>query len=304
MDAISTAVARNIRRHKIGTGPAEQGRTMIKSLARFANDAYCLLRTPHPAGKKAQLWLNRFHPSGKMLGFEICYFDRASFVNLYREIFVRQHYYFDADTDSPLIFDCGANVGMATLYFKWLYPKARIEVFEPDPTTFAVLNKNVTQNRLENVVTHNCALWSDEEEIEFFVDRATPGSLLMSTDSSRLEGEAIQVPGRRLSDFVSEPIDFLKLDVEGAEHRVFCDLLSRGRAQSVKQMVIEYHHHIGHESSCLADFLRLLEQAGFEYQIHASLLPVTAKGVFQDILIGAYRIEPTQCAKRPSANQK
>jgi hypothetical protein len=33
----------------------------------------------------------------------------------------------------------------------------------------------------------------------------------------------------------------------------------------------------------------LLEEAGFEYQIHASLWPVTSKDVFQDVLIGAYR---------------
>ena len=265
---------------------------MIKGLARLANDAYYLLRTPHSAGKKTALWLNRIRPSGKMLGFDIAYFDRPSLVNLYREIFVRQHYYFHANTDSPLIFDCGANLGMATLYFKWLYPRARIEAFEPDPTTFAVLKRNVTQNRLTGVVTHNCALWSENGEIDFFVDPTTPGSLLMSTDSSRLGGKVIQVPSRRLSDFILGPVDLLKLDVEGAEHRVLCDLLSSGKAQSIKQIVIEYHHRMENERSCLADFLRQLEQAGFEYQIHASLFPVTSRGIFQDVLIGAYRDEP------------
>ena len=29
--------------------------------------------------------------------------------------------------------------------------------------------------------------------------------------------------------------------------------------------------------------------AGFEYQIHASLYPVSSKGILQDVLIGAYR---------------
>jgi FkbM family methyltransferase len=271
---------------------------MIGRLARFANDAYFLLRTRHPAGKKAELWLNRIHPSGKMLGFDIAYFDRPSLANLYREIFVRQYYYFHANTDSPLIFDCGANLGMATLYFKWLYPKARIEAFEPDPTTFAVLKKNVTQNNLAGVAAHNCALWSENGEIEFFVDHKIPGSALMSTNSCRLDGKAIQVPSRRLSDFIREPIDFLKLDVEGAEHRVLCDLLSSGKTQSIRQMVIEYHHHIGNQRSCLADFLRQLELAGFEYQIQASLFPVTSKGIFQDILIGAYRDDPLPAARR------
>lgn len=236
------------------------------------------------------MWLNRIHPSGKMLGFDIAYFDRPTLVGLYREIFVRQYYYFRANIESPRIFDCGANFGMATLYFKWLYPKARIEAFEPDPATFAVLKRNVIQNGLADVATHNCALWSENGEIEFFIDRTMPGSPLMSADRSRLNGNAIQVPSRRLSDFIEGPVDFLKLDVEGAEHRVLCDLLSTGKAQSVRQMVIEYHHHIGDERSCLADFLRKLELAGFEYQIQASLFPITSKGVFQDILIGAYRV--------------
>jgi FkbM family methyltransferase len=262
---------------------------MISKLARFANDGYYLLRTPHSVGKKIEVWLNRIHPSGRMLGFDIVYFDRPSLLNLYREIFVRQHYYFRPDTDSPLILDCGANLGMATLYFKWLYPKARIEAFEPDPTTFAALEKNVSQNQLTDVVTHNCALWSENGDIEFFVDHTIPGSPLMSTDRSRLDGMAIRVPSKRLSDFVLGPVDFLKLDVEGSEHQVLCDLLSSGKAQSIKQMVVEYHHHIGDERSRLADFLRQLEQAGFEYQIHASLFPVTSQGVFQDMLIGAYR---------------
>ena len=89
--------------------------------------------------------------------------------------------------------------------------------------------------------------------------------------------QVIPVPSRRLSDFILGPVDLLKLDVEGAEYRVLCDLLSSGEAQSIKQIVIEYHHRMENERSCLTDFLRQLEQAGFEYQIHASLFPVTSK---------------------------
>ena len=121
---------------------------MIKKFARFANDAYCILRAQLPAGRKSELWLNRIHPSGKMLGFDIAYFDRPTLVGLYREIFVRQYYYFRANIESPRIFDCGANFGMATLYFKWLYPKARIEAFEPDPATFAVLKEMSSKTAL------------------------------------------------------------------------------------------------------------------------------------------------------------
>ena len=267
---------------------------MVAALARFANDSYCLFRTPHSAVTKAVLWFHLLHPSQRMLGFDITYFDRPTLRLLYREIFVRQHYYCQMTTDSPMIFDCGANLGMATLYFKWLYPKSRIQSFEPDPETFTILQRNVNQNHLSDVQCHNCALWSENGDIEFFIDETISGSLLMSTENSRLQGKAIQVPSRKLSDFIQGPVDLLKLDVEGGEHRILCDLVSSKKIYLIQQMVIEYHHRIGVQSSCLAEFLRLLEQSGFEYQIHASIHPITARNVFQDLLIGAYRARSDQ----------
>lgn len=263
---------------------------MTRRLARFANDCYYLLRTPHSTRRKAEIWINLLRPSGRMHGLKIGYFDRATLSHLYREIFVRQYYYFEAATDSPRILDCGANLGMATMYFKWLYPNARIQAFEPDPTTFKLLERNINQNNLRDVTLHNCALWHEEGEIELFIDQSIAGSPLMSTRKSRFDGNApIHVPSKCLSEYIEETIDFLKLDVEGAEHQVVCDLLASGKAKLVRQMVIEYHHLLGSEPCRLSTFLGQLEQAGFAYQIHASLFPVTSKGVFQDMLIGAYR---------------
>jgi FkbM family methyltransferase len=178
---------------------------------------------------------------------------------------------------------------MATYFSNGSIPKSRVEAFEPDPETFAVLQKNVDQNRLSDVAAHNCALWDKDGQLEFFVDREHPGSLLMSANPSRSNGEAIQVPARRLSEFINGPIDFLKLDVEGAEDRILSDLVSSGKIQSIRQMMIEYHHRLGQQPSCLADFLRQIEEAGFQYQFHASLWPVTSTNIYQDVLIGAYR---------------
>jgi len=59
---------------------------------------------------------------------------------------------------APLIFDCGANIGLATLYFKNLYLGARIVAFEADPETAAVLRENVSANHLQDVSVHNLML--------------------------------------------------------------------------------------------------------------------------------------------------
>jgi FkbM family methyltransferase len=262
---------------------------MITALARFAKDSYCVLRTPYPTLKKAKLWSHLLYPSHRILGFEVSYCDRSSLTFLYREIFARQHYFFRATTESPTIFDCGANVGMATLYFKWLYPGAQIQAFEPDPSTFKLLERNVVQNRLTGIDIHNCALWDQNGTVDFFVDPAIAGSPLMSTDRSRLKGEAIQVPARKLSDFIEGTVDLLKIDVEGAEHRILCDLVVSRKIECVKELIVEYHHRIGNQHSCLAAFLKPLEDSGFDYQIHASVSGISSQDTFQDILIRAHR---------------
>jgi FkbM family methyltransferase len=223
-----------------------------------------------------------------MMGFGIAHFDRPTLKHLYREIFARQQYYFRAECEAPLILDCGANIGMASLYFKWLYPKSRVRAFEPDPATFRLLKQNIAQNNLD-VEAHNCALWDQDGKVNFFVDPSNPGTLLMSTNGSRLKGELIEVPARRLSNFIDGTVGLLKLDVEGAEHKVLGDLVQTGKIDAIRQMVIEYHHRIGQDKSCLAEFLFMLERAGFEYQIHSVVYPIGSRDIVQDILIGAYR---------------
>jgi FkbM family methyltransferase len=259
---------------------------MISQLARFANDCYHIMKAP--AGSKKAILKDLILPNGSRMGFQIEHFDRQTLNHLYREVFARQYYYFRTEKKSPLILDCGANVGMASLYFKWLYPDSRVQAFEPDPTTYQLLGQNISRNNLD-IETHNYALWDGNGEVDFFVDPNDRGSLLMSTDPSRSKSEAIKVPARKLSEFIQDDVDFLKLDVEGAEHRVLGDLVQSGKIGAIRQMVVEYHHRIGQQKSCLAEFLLMLEQAGFEYQIHAALYPVTSKDVFQDMLIGAYR---------------
>jgi FkbM family methyltransferase len=259
---------------------------MIARLARFANDCYHIWKAP--TGSKSAIFRGLILPGQSKMGFQVTHFDQQTLRYLYREIFARQYYYFISQGKTPSILDCGANVGMASLYFKWLYPEARIRAFEPDPTTFRLLQENLARNRLD-VETYNCALWDEDTELEFYVDSARPGSLLMSTEASRSKTKPIRVPATRLSSFIDGPIDFLKLDVEGAEHRVLEDLIQAGKLKHVRQMVVEYHHRIGQQRSRLGVFLHKLEGAGFEYQIHASRYPTVSRDVFQDMLIAAYQ---------------
>ena len=134
---------------------------------------------------------------------------------------------------------------MSVLFFKKLYPNARIVAFEPDPFTFETLRRNVEQNRLSDVDLHQIALDDRVAEIEFFRDVSPESSsLTMSTLPQRNSGPSVVVPARRLSEFISSEIDLLKIDIEGAEDAVLTDLSRAGKLRQAKRLHLEYHHHI------------------------------------------------------------
>jgi FkbM family methyltransferase len=178
---------------------------------------------------------------------------------------------------------------MATCFFKTLYPKAEVLCFEPAPDSFELLIKNVEINSLSAVSVFNVALWNREEEVSLFLEDVQPGSLMASTDRSRVVGREIQVPGKRLSSYITRPIDFLKLDIEGAEEHVLDDLIESGKVAQIVQGVIEYHHKIPGHPSRLSTFLKKLEDSGFEYQLEAKFWPITERNQFQDVTIVIYR---------------
>ena len=225
--------------------------------------------------------------AGKLLGWKLQHLGRGNLRLLYSEIFARQHYRFISEKPDPTILDCGANIGVATLFFKWLYPSARITAFEPDPVTFKALERNVAGNNLGNVVLHNAALASEERQLPFHVPET--GSLMMSAVASRAGGRTIMVPAKRLSSFIAGDIDLLKLDVEGMEGPILQELAESGKLLCIREAFIEVHHNLDGAPASLASILQTLERAGFDYHITDAYSPSSDCGAFQDVLIHAQR---------------
>jgi FkbM family methyltransferase len=268
------------------------------AFARVAVEVRAIRKSSLPQPARSQAWrawirlnvprLRQLPNPVRILGHEISYFRPRALRFLFREIFVEESYFFHTDVTRPLIVDCGSNIGMSILYFKTLYPGARIVGIEPDPIAFGKLSDNVRRNDLTDVTLHNCALCErGEGEIDFY--RSDENSLEMSVDSRRIDGEKIAVPARRLSSFLNEEVDLLKIDVEGAETTVMRELADSGKLQLVKQLHLEYHHHIDGAIDALASMLKLLEDGGYGYQLSTGYPCTTAPRSFQDVLICGYR---------------
>jgi FkbM family methyltransferase len=234
-----------------------------------------------------------------IMGMKVEAYDYASLCYLYNEIFFRGEYAFRSSKAAPVIFDCGANVGIATLFFKWLYPEAIVFAFEPEPDAFALLTKNIIGNKLSSVHLYNAALTQTVRDVAFYADPGTKASLRASMLAERTRNTPISVQGLQLSQFLaSQMVDFLKIDIEGAEIEVFDDLCEHRALEHVRELVVEYHHHITPDDSMLGRFLANLEASGFDYQLDARCIPVCSQGQFQDMVIYSYRSDTAQA---PSA---
>ncbi|HZI20720.1 MAG TPA: FkbM family methyltransferase [Pyrinomonadaceae bacterium] len=206
----------------------------------------------------------RYRPAvTEILGRPLEVVDSASFLWMYREIFVDEIYRFRARTDEPYIIDCGANIGLSVLYFKQLYPRARVAAFEPDREIFEVLSRNVAaQGHGEGVELHRRAVWTEETTLSFWSEGADGGRLSDVGDGVAARG--VEVPTARLRDFLGGRVDFLKVDIEGAETEVLEDCADR--LGEVEHLFVEYHS-FAERPQTLHRLTTLLADAGFRLHI-------------------------------------
>ncbi|MCZ6702618.1 MAG: FkbM family methyltransferase, partial [Ignavibacteria bacterium] len=67
------------------------------------------------------------------LNYNIRVPDALSFIWQFKEIFVDEYYKFESELTEPVIYDCGSNIGMSCIYFKRIFPGAKVKAFEADP---------------------------------------------------------------------------------------------------------------------------------------------------------------------------
>jgi FkbM family methyltransferase len=210
-------------------------------------------------------------------GKKISYPDAYWFLHSFDEIFEAETYRFSPSSEKPLIIDCGANIGLSIIYFKLTYPHAHIIAFEPDPEIFSIQTENLSRFDFSNVETHQMAVWTDNTELNFETD-GTLGGRLIHTASASQPG-IVKVKTKDLKTLLSnQTVDFLKMDIEGAEYEVLKDCSAY--LPNVRNIFVEYHSY-AKRKQCLDEMLSILSRAGFRYYIrnakNDSLNPYTQK---------------------------
>lgn len=194
------------------------------------------------------------------------YIDWASLRSQFLEIFVNSHYEFDPGGKSPYIIDCGGNIGLSVIWFKRRYPESRITVFEADPEIAAILNNNIKALDLGGVQIINAAINDRAGKVGFVSDKADSGRIVFGAGQKRIDAV-------RLTDFITRPVDLLKLDIEGGEYAAFRDLVESGKIRKVKCLICEIHGTPNTRND-LSEILSALARHGFSFTFnHARSAP-------------------------------
>jgi FkbM family methyltransferase len=182
------------------------------------------------------------------------------------ELFNEKVYWFNSANPKPLIIDCGANIGLSVIYFKKLFPIAKIIAFEPDKKIFEMLEKNIQAFNFNDVELINRAVWTSEGELTFIAEGTLGGKV--DLEPSETAKNIIKVKSVRLKDFLNSKIDFLKIDIEGAEYEVLLD--AKESLRNVQSLFFEFHGSKNNKEHALHHILNTVSEAGFQYYIKES----------------------------------
>lgn len=162
--------------------------------------------------------------------------------------------------------DIGANIGYHTLLMaKLVGNKGKVYAFEPHPGNFALLKKNVEANGYKNVVLEQKAVSDKNGKVKLYLDvdgRTTQHSLLKSDYT---KDKPIEVCSAALDGYFNgKPVDFIKMDIEGAEHHAVLGMSELLRNNNGIKIILEFTPvHLERLGINPEEHIKLLRGLGF-----------------------------------------
>lgn len=176
-----------------------------------------------------------------------------------------------------IIFDVGAYDGSTAYHYRQAFPQAAIHSFEPFPAAFSTLGSYAAKDGA--IHAHNIGLSDSSGKATFYTNSFAPTNSLLKThpDGEATWGntnvlipkEEIEVNITTLDAFVAQEkidcIDILKIDVQGAEHKVISgasETLKQGKVGMIYTEIITMPTYQNQKS--MEEVIAQLKEYGFE----------------------------------------
>jgi FkbM family methyltransferase len=138
----------------------------------------------------------------------------------FEEIFLTNLYNIMLPIEPKTIVDAGANVGLASLFFKMKYPDASIVAIEIEQENIDAIHKNTKD--LPNLDVKHNALYNKKAFFSIHDPYNATNSFQVKEVSTIEEADITSITLDEILDSNNwDTIDILKIDIEGAEKQLF-----------------------------------------------------------------------------------
>lgn len=142
---------------------------------------------------------------------------------VYQELFVEAEYDWKPFDDVTSVIDLGAHYGDTTLYYRHLFPNARIVAMDPIPDNVRRIRRACTDSQ---IYVLEGAVSAEDGKAEFHLTPSTLGASLIKRAKSK---HSIVVTKMSLKSILTAsgltaPVDLIKFDIEGGEFDLFASI--------------------------------------------------------------------------------
>lgn len=168
--------------------------------------------------------------------------------------------------EHDIILDIGANLGWYALHVARSGPECRILSFEPIPSSFVFLNRNIALNRIPNIETFNFGFSDQSGTVPYYYDKTLSVNAGLANHAAEGASEEIYCRTETLDAFLEGNqlvAGFVKCDVEGAELKVFrggVKMLKHQRPVIFAEMLRKWAARFGYHPN---DMIRFLHSFGY-----------------------------------------
>lgn len=192
----------------------------------------------------------------------------SSDTRVYKQVIGEQEYHpplsllEEGGREPRWIVDCGANIGITSLYFRNRFPRCSLICIEADGDNFTQLQFNLQEQ--DNVHCHHRAVWHEGNiALNIGNDYRDGKEWARRVGDNASEDIGKQVKSITIREIIEEHdidvIDFLKIDVEGAEQEIFLSGTPSEFLEKTRLIAIEIHEDIADRER----IQNLLKNSGF-----------------------------------------
>lgn len=191
--------------------------------------------------------------------FPIFLRSKTSDLSTLEQVFIDCEYEMTHSLNPKVILDCGANIGLGTVYFKNQFPDAKIISIEPEESNFELLMKNTTH--YNDIFCIKGGVW--KRATNLLIDDVGLGHwgfMVSESETASIETVKGYTIDGIMKQFGLTHIDILKVDIEGSEKELFESNYEKWLPKT-NLLIIELHDRL--RKGCSKSFYKALSNYSY-----------------------------------------